>query len=85
MLFTHVNTKTAIDMNYVQTVERDNETVTFKFKDGETAFLICQTDYNAEDILCLLIELVNKKRKALCVHEYWCPKYGWNMEHIMEY
>lgn len=85
MLFTHENTKTVIDMNYVHAVERDHETVTIKFKDGETAFLACQTDYNAEEILCLLQELVDKKRTSLWVHEYWCPKSGWEMEHIMEY
>ena len=50
MLFTHENTKTVIDMNYVHAVERDHETVTIKFKDGETAFLACQTDYNAEGL-----------------------------------
>lgn len=84
MQFTHENTGTAIDMNYVQTVERDHRNLFFLFKDGEKAILKCQTDYIAEELICLLTEFTVKNSSSLWVHEYHHPHIGYSLEHLME-
>lgn len=72
-------------MDFVNNVERILSKLIFHFKDGETAFLECKTNDTAEEILCLLLELEDKKKSSLWVHEYWGTKYGCEVEHIMEY
>ena len=84
MLFTHENTGTAIDMNYVKSVERDRRSLIFHFNDGDTAFLECQTDYIAEELICLLTELSDKKSSSLWTHEYIHPELGYTLEHLIE-
>ena len=85
MLFIHENSYTVIDMNYVNTVERNHRNLIFHFDDGDTAFLECQTDGIAEELICLLTELSDKKGSFLWTHEYLHPQLGYTMEHLMEY
>lgn len=84
MLFTHENTGTTIDMDFVKNVERKLRKLIFHFKDGDTAFLECQTDYIAEELICLLTELSDKKSSSLWTHEYIHPELGYTLEHLIE-